>query len=127
SGLKWNICLVYLDDIIVFSKSFNEHLNHLQLVFNRIQSAGLKLKTNKCHFCRNKLNYLGYQITPDGISPDTQKTLAIDQFPVPTKVKAVMQFLGLAGYYRRFIKNFSDIARPLYNLLHNGVKFRWDS
>jgi hypothetical protein len=124
-GLNWKICLIYIDDIIIFSHSFEEQLAHLDLVFSRLSESNIKLKATKCHFAFSKVKYLGHIVSRDGIQPDPDKISAVKDFPVPKKVKDVRSFLGLANYYRRFIKEFSKIAKPLTQLLHKNVKFQW--
>ena len=126
-GLKWSCALVYLDDIIVYSSSFTDHLNHLELVLQQIQQSGLTLKINKCHFCKTHLKYLGHIVSKEGIQPDPDKLKAVREYPVPTKLKAVRTFLGLTSYYRRFIKNYATIAEPLIALTRNSDSrlFQW--
>ncbi|CAF4396540.1 unnamed protein product [Rotaria sp. Silwood2] len=126
-GLKWSCALVYLDDIIVYSSSFTDHLNHLELVLQQIQQSGLTLKINKCHFCKTHLKYLGHIVSKEGIRPDPDKLRAVQEYPVPTKLKAVRTFLGLTSYYRRFIKNYATIAEPLTELTRNSESksFQW--
>jgi len=126
-GLKWSCALVYLDDIIVYSSSFEDHLHHLELVLQQIQQSGLTLKINKCHFCKTHLKYLGHIVSKEGIRPDPDKLNAVREYPVPTKLKAVRTFLGLSSYYRRFIKNYATIAEPLLALTrHSDSKsFQW--
>ena len=113
-GLNWQIALIYLDDVLVYSKTFEEHLQHLRLVFDRFRAAGLKLKPSKCHFGQSKVNYLGHVITPDGLQPDPAKIKAVQEYPVPSSVKDIRAFMGLANYYRKFVKNFAKIASPLH-------------
>jgi hypothetical protein len=126
-GLKWSCALVYLDDIIVYSSSFHDHLNHLELVLQQIQESGLTLKINKCHFCKTHLKYLGHIVSKEGIQPDPDKLRAVREYPVPTKLKAVRTFLGLTSYYRRFIKNYATLAEPLLALTRNSdlKLFQW--
>ncbi|GBM36759.1 Retrovirus-related Pol polyprotein from transposon 17.6 [Araneus ventricosus] len=124
-GLKWNICLCYLDDIIVYAPNFQEHKRRLRKVLKCIQEAGLTLNSNKCSFGKKKLTILGHLVDEHGIYPDPQKTAAVTKFPVPENVSDVRSFLGLCSYYRRFIKNFSDIAKPLHDLLKKNAKFSW--
>ncbi len=124
-GLNWKICLIYIDDIIIFSKSFEEHLAHIDLVFARLRAANIKLKASKCHFAYPQVTYLGHIVSRHGIQPDPDKVSAVREFPIPKKVKDVRSFLGLANYYRRFIKNFAHIAGPLTALLRKNAKFQW--
>ncbi|CAC5421618.1 Retrovirus-related Pol polyprotein from transposon 17.6 [Mytilus coruscus] len=116
SGLQWEICVNYLDDIIVFSKSFEEHITRLQEVFDRIQLAGLKIAPKKCFIFQKKVSFLGHVVNAEGISPDPIKIEAVQSWPMPTNVKDVRSFLGTCSYYRKFIKDFSKIARPLHRL-----------
>ena len=119
AGLKWRCCLVYLDDIIVYSSTFEQHLIDLQSVFTALANAHLTLKASKCNFCRRMMKFLGHLITPDGIKPDPDLTATITKFHQPTKIKDVQAFLGLTGYYRRFIQNYAKIAEPLFQLLRS--------
>ena len=116
SGLQWSNCLVYLDDIINLGKSFSHHLTNLQQVFDRLQQAGLRLQPAKCVLCKQSFTFLGHVISPEGIAADTAKTDKVANWPLPTYRKDVQQFLGLANYYRRFIRNFASIAKPLHRL-----------
>ena len=112
AGLHWDVCLVYLDDIIVFSQSFKQHVQRLQLVLERLRKAGLKLSPSKCHLFQPKVEFLGHVVSGDGVSTDPKKTEAIDNWPTPRSVRDVRSFLGLCSYYRRFVKGFADIAKP---------------
>ena len=104
---------VYLDDVLIFSRTMEKHLVHLQLVLDRIIQAGLKLKPLKCHFVKQEVRYLGHILTPDGLKPNDDQLLAVKGYPPPQNVKELQRFLGLASYYRRFIKQFAKIAHPL--------------
>jgi hypothetical protein len=115
--------LAYVDDLLTFSKTFEDHLEHLKLLFERLKSANIKIKTSKCIFATNSTKFLGYQITSEGISIDTSRIKALNNYPKPTKSKHVKQFLGLTGYYRQLIKNYSDITEPLNQLTRQHVKF----
>jgi RNase H-like domain found in reverse transcriptase/Reverse transcriptase (RNA-dependent DNA polymerase)/Integrase zinc binding domain/Integrase core domain len=119
AGLKWRCCLVYLDDIIVYSPTFDQHLSDLQNVLQALAAAHLTLKASKCYFCRREMKFLGHVITSNGIKPDPGLTSTITQFPQPAKIKDVQAFLGLTGYYRRFIQNYAKIAEPLLKLLRS--------
>ena len=108
-GLK---CLVYLD-IIVFGENLRVHNQRLRHVFARLRSHNLKLQPDKCEFLRKEVLYLGHHLTCKGVLPDESKLSAVKEFPIPNTTKKLKGFLGLAGYYRRFIPNFSKIAKPL--------------
>ena len=125
AGLKWQCCLVYLDDVVVFSRTFDTHLRDLQLVFDRLHEAGLKLKPSKCFFCCTELLYLGYLVTPDGLKPDPTTKRAILAYPVPTDVSGVRTFLGMTGHYRQFIPRYAMIAEPLQKLTKPSVPWQW--
>ena len=125
AGLQWHICLCYLDDIIIYSRSFAQHLQHLRQVFERLRNAGLKLRLETCSFCLQEVTYLGHIISKDGIKPDPDKIKVVKEYPVPTSVKEVRQFLGLCSYYRKFIRNFSGIAAPLNQLTTKYARFVW--
>ena len=108
--------LIYLDDLIIFSKTFEEHLERLQLVFDRLKEHGLKLKPSKCQLLRKEVQYLGHLVSAEGIRTDPEKISKVEDWVRPTNRKEVLQFLGLAGYYRRYVKGYSMIAAPLYRL-----------
>ena len=116
---------VYIDDVLIFSRTLTDHIQHLKLVITRIQEVGLKLKPTKCHFVRREVEYLGHIITPDGLMPTPKLTKSVMEFPVPRNVREVRQFLGLSSYYRRFIPQFAHIARPLHVLTRKDVQFVW--
>ena len=126
SGLQWQICMVYLDDVIVYSKSFNAHLDNLRSVFDRFRKEGLKLKPKKCHFCKPEVLYLGHVVGRNGIKPNPEKVEVIRTYPVPSNCDEVRSFVALVSYYRRFVKGFASIASPLNNLLKKGVTFEWN-
>ena len=126
-GLEWKICLIYIDDIIIFSSSFDEHLHRLRLVFDRLRLANLKLKPSKCTFARKSVRFLGFLVSSSGVSPDPDKLSAVQSFPVPTNVRDVRSFLGLRNYYRRFVKDFAKVASPLHRLTRRDVTFDWDN
>ena len=116
---------VYIDDILIFSRTFEEHLQHLKAVIERVSAAGLKLKPTKCKFIRQRVEYLGHILTPNGICPNPDRVSAVQQFPRPTSVREVRQFLGLASYYRRFVKGFANVAQPLHALTKANSRFSW--
>lgn len=115
--LNYGSLLLYLDDILIFSSSFEEHLERLEVVFQRLRHHGLKLKPKKCHFLRKECKYLGHVVSSEGIATDPAKTEAIARWKQPHTEKELRAFLGIAGYYRRFVKRFSQIAAPLHALL----------
>ena len=117
--------MVYLDDVTAYSRTFEEHLQHLEEIFKRIEKAGLKINSDKCHFGAQSLQFLRYIITKDGILPDPDKIKAVKEYSIPQNLTQLRAFLGLASYYRRFIKNFSQTATPLYNLLKKDINYEW--
>ena len=116
---------VYIDDVLVFSRTLEEHISNLKIVIERISEAALKLKPSKCCFVLNEVEYLGHLVTPQGLKPKEGLVKAVTQFPRPTDVSSVRRFLGLASYYRLFIKNFAKIAEPLRELTQKNVAFHW--
>ena len=115
----------YLDDILIYAQSLEEHLLHIQNVFDRLKQHGLKLKLKKCQFLQNETNYLGFVINEKGIKPCEKKVQAIRTLPSPTCVKECRSFIGMCSYYRRFIPNFSEIAEPIIALTRKYAKFNW--
>lgn len=112
-NLTYKICLIYLDDILVYSRTFEDHLCHLRQVFDRLRHANLNLGTSELTLGRFKLKYLSHVVSPEGITPDDDKIYSVRDFLRPHNVKTGRSFLGLANYYRRFIKDFAKIASPL--------------
>ena len=102
-----------------FSRSFDNHLLHLEQVFKRLREANLRLKPSKCHFVKSEVEYLGHVVSADGLKPNPAKIRAVQEFPVPNNVTGVKAFLGLCNYYRRFMKGFAPIASPLNKLTFN--------
>lgn len=125
TGLQWERCLVYLDDVIVFGRSFDETLKNLTVVFERLRSANLKLKPKKCVLFEKEVSYLGHIVSEEGVKCDPGKLNAIKDWPTPTNISDVRSFLGIASYYRKFISNFSTTAFPLTNLTRKNQKFVW--
>ena len=115
--LNMNWCIVYLDDIIIFSDTKEEHLKRLEAVFQKLCAAGLKLKPSKCFFFREEIEYLGHVVSGKGISINPKKIEAVSKWPTPKTVYDVRSFLGFVGYYRRFIKNFSRITKPIREVI----------
>ena len=117
--------VTYLDDIIIFCKNEEEHLEHLIIIFQRLKEAGLKLKRSKCDFMKMQIQYLGHLISSDGIQPLPEKLESIKNMPAPWSAKEVKQFLGLAGYYCKLVPHFSDLSRPLTRLTRKDILFKW--
>ena len=115
----------YLDDIIIFSKTEEEHLQHLEEIFIRLRKFGLKMKREKCSFFKKHIQYLGHLVSEDGFEPLPEKLESIRKMPAPRTAKEVKQFLGLIGYYRKFVPRFADISRPLTKLTRHNVVFEW--
>ena len=118
-------CLVFIDDIIIFSDTWEQHQRILDEVFRRVRAAGLKIKRDKCQFAQESVKFLGHIVSVRGTEPDSSKVEAVRDFATPTSLTDVRAFLGLASYYRRFIKNFADIAAPLHDLTKGGQEFSW--
>ena len=124
-GLTWNITVLYLDDCIHFSKTPEEHIKRLQHVFQRCREANLKINPTKCAFFQTKVQFLGHVISKNGLEADPEKIKAVQNFPVPQNQTDVESFLGLCPYYRRYIKNFATIARPLHKASETKSSFSW--
>ena len=122
--LHLSFCLLYLDDIVIFSKTYEEHLVRLEAVFQKLKEAGLKLGPSKCQFLRKDTRYLGHIISEKGISVDPDKIASVKSWPVPTSVNQVQSFVGFMSFYRRFIKDFAKIAKPLHQLAQGGVHYQ---
>ena len=118
---------VYIDDVLIYSKSLREHLRHLELVLQRIAKVGLKLKPTKCKFICQEVEYLGHLITPRGLQTNERIVNAVKEFPCPRDVTELKRFLGLSSYYRRFVRGYACIARPLHALTRKDVPFNWSS
>ena len=124
-GLSYQTCLVYLDDIIVFGRTFEEQLERLEEVFKRLRSANLKLKPSKCFLCQHSVEFLGHVVSEKGLTMQSSKIDAINDWTSCRDVSEVRAFMGLSSYYRRFVKDFSSIAAPLYGLTQKGAEFCW--
>ena len=120
-GYVDDFCVVYLDDILVFSKSKEEHQQHLELIIERLRRAELYANPKKCEFFKPELEYLGFLVNKDGIKMDPERVKAISEWPRPQTYRDIQVFLGFCNFYRRFIFNFSTITQPLISLLH-GLK-----
>ena len=124
-GLIGTMCLIYIDDIVVFSRSEEEHVTHLQTLFARLQQYNLRLNPSKCVFGLRQVKLLGYVVSQSGLSADPDKVAAIDRLQPPKTVAEVRTFLGMTGYYRTCIKNYAHIAEPLVQLTRKNIKFVW--
>ena len=114
--------MAYLDDIIIFSEIPEQHLKHIQIVLTRLKQAKLSLKKSKCSLFKKELHYLGHLLTTDGTKPQKEKIKAISEMKLPKNQKGVREFLGMVGYYRKFISRFADAARPMTKLTRKEVK-----
>ena len=126
SGLPADRVLAYMDDIVIFTPDFDTHLHQLKTVFTRLRSAGITLKASKCVIAHQKVDFLGYELSANGIQPQQRLTDAIRDFPCPSSKKELKRFLGLAGFYRQFIQNFAEISKPLNRLTNDTVVYAWD-
>ncbi len=125
--LKDKNIFAYLNDIIIASPDEDNHLASLEAVLDRLRTAGIKVKLSKCEFLKSKIRFLGHEVDASGIHTQADKIEAVNKFPAPKTVDNVRSFLGLAGYYRPFIRNFSKLASPLNQLLKQGTTFHWDA
>lgn len=116
------ICFVYMDDIVIFSKSLQEHMTHIKSIFSKLREFNLKVQLDKSEFACKSVAFLGHIITDKGIKPNPSKIEAIQKFPIPKNIKEIKSFLGLVGYYRRFISNFAKIVQPMTKCLKKGTK-----
>ena len=123
-GLEYRFAFIYIDDIIIFPKSVEEHLVHLEEVFRRLRYANVELNPKKCSFVKRRVEYLGYKATPEGISPNPDKVRVVQEFPTPTNEKEMRSFVRLAKYCRGMLRGFSNIPSPL-NALKKNVRFVW--
>ena len=117
--------LIYIDDIIIFSKSAEEHFANIKATLEQIINVNIRLNPKKCKFFMEKVNFLGHTVSIDGIEPDPSKVIALKAIPIPKSVKQTQAFLGLANFYRRFIKNFASIAKPLHDVSKSTANFCW--
>ena len=126
-GINFKYALVYVDDILIHSASFEEHLLHLQTVFDRLKDANLKLQPKKCQFAAKRVEYLGHFFSKNGIEVNPAKIAVVETYPVPKTRKQLKAFIGLCSYYRRFVHDFATIATPLHKLLRKDTEFKWSN
>ena len=126
AGLTYVTLLIYLDDIIVYSKTFETHLDSLREILQRLKEVNLKLNPKKCCLFRTSVSFLGHQVSEQGISMWPLKIQTIKDWPQPKNVKEVRQFIGLASYYRNFLSQFAQICKPLHKLTEKDVPFIWN-
>ena len=124
-GLNFSILLVYLDDVIVYSKTVEEHLERLEKMFIRLREANLKVKPSKCYLLQSKVKFLGHVVSDAGVATDPEKVQAVVEWPRPENVHEVRSFLGLCSYYRRFVHGFAEVAGPLHAMTRKNCRFSW--
>lgn len=124
-NLRWKICVVYLDDIVIHSKSFEQHLKDVDTVCSMLNKANFKLNVDKCELFQKEITFLGYKINKDGMSPSNQHVASIKNFPQPTTAKHAYAFVQTANYFRKFIRQFAEIAAPLTKFNKKDVQFTW--
>ena len=107
---------VYIDDIMVYSRTEEEHLQHLEFVLKRMKEFHLKVRFSKCHFAKSELDFLGYKISAEGLRPTDEKVKKVREWPAPKKLHDLRSFLGFVNFYRKFIPNYSEVAKPLHDL-----------
>lgn len=124
-GMQWVTCLIYIDDIIVFGKDFEQHVQRVEEVLSRIQAAGLKLKPGKSHLLQKEVLFLGHVVSGEGVKPSPVNITKIVDWPKPKTAKQVRQFVAMGSYYRRYIRDFAAIVRPMVDLTKKARKFIW--
>ncbi|GFX64608.1 hypothetical protein TNCV_1671441 [Trichonephila clavipes] len=124
-GLTFEACLIYLDDVIIGGRTFEEHLQSIRKVLSKLSDANLKLNPSKCKFFQKEVNYLGHIISAEGVRTDPEKSVRRKELKRPENLRELRSFLGLCTYYRKFVKGFSNIARPLHKLTESKQKFQW--
>ena len=115
----------YIDDLLIFSVSLQEHLDHLRQVIHRLREVGLKVNPGKCQFIRSEVEYLGHVITPVGLRPNSKLVEAVRDYSPPKNIQELRRFLGLTSYYRRFVNQFAKVAEPLHRLTRKNAVFQW--
>jgi hypothetical protein len=123
--LLGDYAFIYIDDIVIYSKTAKEHVAHLKNILDRLEKHGLRVKFSKCQLFKTEIEYLGFLVGRDGMKVNPRKVDAIEKFPTPRDVKGIQAFLGVVGYFRQFVPDYATIARPLYGLLKKNQKFSW--
>lgn len=126
NGLS-DFCINYLDDILVFSKSYEDHVSHLRMLFNCIYKEGFRLSFRKCNFAKQSIEYLGHVLSSDYVKPLNDNLISIQNFPIPSTTRHIKQFLGKINFYRKFIPNSASLLEPLHNLLRKRTPFVWST
>ena len=121
-GIEWDGMLAYLADIIVYARTFHEHLRNLDFVLSRLELHGLTLKPSKYTLFKSEVKFLGHIVSKSGVSCDPEKVACVSNWPIPKSLKEVRQFLGLASYYRKLVKDFAKLATPMHNLIKKSAK-----
>lgn len=121
----YRFCVSYIDDLLTYSQSFPDHLHHLRLVLTRLSDAGLRMRADKCIWAQHKLPYLGFILSGDGIEPDPKKLTLISEAQPPQNARMLKSFLGMTGFYRRFIRRYASLTEPFRPLLRKGARFVW--
>ena len=124
-NLLWKNAMAYMDDVVIFSPTYEQHLKDVEAVLQKIQAAGLKIKPPKCSFAKTEVQYLGFIISAEGVMCDPVNTDKVKAFRTPANRRDVRSFLGLTSYYRRFISQYANLAKPLYELTKDDVQFKW--
>lgn len=127
SGLHYDKCLIYLDDLICFGRNLETHNKNLTDIFQRLRKVNLKINPEKCQFLKKQLLYLGHVVSSKGVLPDPEKTKSVQNFPVPSNADETRRFVAFCNYYRKFIPHFADITLPLNRLCRKGVNFEWSN
>ena len=124
-GMVFDMVVVYLDDVVIFSRSIKEHMEHLKQVFDRFRQHNLKLKPRKCELCRTKVKYLGHVVSAEGVATDPSLVEKVKDWPTPRTVRQVRSFLGLCNYYRSYVPSYGTLVEPMIRLTDKGAKFEW--
>ena len=126
-NMRFKFCIPYIDDIIIYSQTFEEHLEHLKKVFEQFKKFGLFVKMSKCEFCMDRMEFLGHEVSAEGLRPNANKVKAINDMPTPKDPKQLIRFLAMAGFYRRYIRNFAKRTHTLRTLTKQDSKWEWSA